>query len=1241
MDRYLLLEFLGQGVFTRSFLALDTVTESRVVLRCLPLELGQNKDACNQLRTALAACAHVRHPRINPLRHLHEAWELDDAARETTGVDEGAQVLVSDFVPGLQLDAWRKTFPRGMVPNPEAVQACAETAEALDALHGARIAHGSLQPSNVILGANGTVLLDSGIGAHLCASLAALGQPVDAYLQTPYRAPEQRQRGEFKRLSDQYALATLFCELVTGKLPIQCGDWESHLGQEGAAVLRRALSEHPNDRFSTSADFVQALAETPRPLPSPPISPSRGDHGAPAVAPTETPAPPPSADNLQSASAPQVGSEPPAADAKEELLLSDEKQEVGDEPLEGKKHPHLFDSGRALNIAITTGILLLFALCALLLFRRLSDKEEAPLPVPGEHTRKVISERHRLHSSYVETIHLTRDAMASGGGLRMRLFGQSRILAVTFDGSDVKISEQTNASKPRVLASASGGENALASGSTIQIAKTKGTLAAYLNGARVAMANCPLEFWRLSRWETQDGAPTPEKIAYQRVGQLLFADDFMHGKDEFGVWERPRGDWTVHALQNPIRSANPFSFLGQGEDALATAGEWFWRNYTVRVAAHPLSGSAFGLKTCWRDDDNTYETLWRKDEEGTAALTLSRLANGERTELARTNVHFPPNLWTVLRVSMLGGLITVEADGHEVIRTVDPNPLLGGRICLWSKGASGVVFDDLEVHGTDSVTLAPSAARVESTGARPTKTAPVWNEIGDITLANSLLDAELSAELDLNIPLRLSSRRAGPDSVVLELVRDGDSARATLFVERAGKKTELDQGRCPLPRAGDHVQLRALGSEVWVRVGSRIVAYTTKCPIVASGLSAFGAEPENTFRNVSLRPELPLPPIVNRVATFSHEASMQNWNSPVVEWVPLYTRRHPHGLYLHRSDIWQDAEVSIDVTALDSEVGRTPWGVGFLGENGKDGTPLEVLFSRSEDGKTLELAPSRGEKRTLPLVSEIRTLMLARRGNRLLAWFNGTLAWQLELPDELLGLCRVVRVGRGSTAAWAEAVRVCAAGVRTYSFKQAPSDWLPAAGEWRVTNRWQCDPRWSFFSGVRRHGTACLWNKRLHGDDVTIEFFAGPKMDQDRGRRYEYVANLNAVICADGKDISSGYSFLFGGWDDRGSQIVRGIRILAENRSVVIPRVSATHRRWFYVKLRKHGDQLSYWVDGVPVGSVRDPSPLTGRHFALWTQDNGMMIAQVRVSSVSDMPAPALATAPESNPGTPYGKSNK
>jgi hypothetical protein len=262
---------------------------------------------------------------------------------------------------------------------------------------------------------------------------------------------------------------------------------------------------------------------------------------------------------------------------------------------------------------------------------------------------------------------------------------------------------------------------------------------------------------------------------------------------------------------------------------------------------------------------------------------------------------------------------------------------------------------------------------------------------------------------------------------------------------------------------------------------------------------------------------------------------------------------------------------------------------------------------------------------------------LMRQGGRIVAAVDGSCLWSVPAPQFLAGLCRVGRFGGTPGDAWARAIVLEAAGVRTYSFREAAVDWVPVAGAWIVTNRWQCDPRWSFYSGACSDGVACNWNKRRHGDNVTLEFFVGPKMDASRGRHYEYAADFNAVMAADGTDIASGYSFMLGGWDDRGSQIVRGTTVVAENREVRIPRVSGTHRRWFYVKIRKQGGLLSFWVDGVRVAEYRDPAPLTGDRLGLWTWRNGMMVAQVRVSTGPVFgPVTAATPAAFAVPRTPY-----
>ena len=74
-------------------------------------------------------------------------------------------------------------------------------------------------------------------------------------------------------------------------------------------------------------------------------------------------------------------------------------------------------------------------------------------------------------------------------------------------------------------------------------------------------------------------------------------------------------------------------------------------------------------------------------------------------------------------------------------------------------------------------------------------------------------------------------------------------------------------------------------------------------------------------------------------------------------------------------------------------------------------------------------------------------------------------------------------------------------------------DWRVGAGTWEVSNKWQCDPRWTFFSG-RGDELAVLWNKRPLYGDFTIEYYVGNKMDKLRGGKYEYARDMDITICA-------------------------------------------------------------------------------------------------------------------------------
>jgi hypothetical protein len=144
---------------------------------------------------------------------------------------------------------------------------------------------------------------------------------------------------------------------------------------------------------------------------------------------------------------------------------------------------------------------------------------------------------------------------------------------------------------------------------------------------------------------------------------------------------------------------------------------------------------------------------------------------------------------------------------------------------------------------------------------------------------------------------------------------------------------------------------------------------------------------------------------------------------------------------------------------------------------------------------------------------------------------------------------------------------------------------------------------------------AAIWNKRLFEGDFSLEFSAAFKMKPGSGGSYEDAADLNATVCADGRDLTSGYSFLLGGKNNSGTYIARQNRIVAEC-PIRIPR-QLIHRRWFNIQVQKRGNHLTYWIDRRKVLEYVDPEPLTGPYLALWTRNNGFMVTRVRVSSLS------------------------
>jgi eukaryotic-like serine/threonine-protein kinase len=258
---YRLVRELGSGRYGTVYLAEHLAEHTQVAVKVLDGQLTRSEDVTDFMHAA--STMRLLHPHIVPL--LDSGITHDDAP-----------FLVMEYVPGGTL---RDRHPRGeRVPLSTVVSYVDQIASALQYVHDHHLLHEDIKPENILVRADGTLMVSDAGVAHLLEQRGIAGQQTEAGMAV-YTAPEQAE-GHPGFASDQYALAVLAYEWISGTIPVHEAEGmqpvqDTAIPQPVERVILQALARDPQDRFERIQEFaaalhegVQAPADTRAPLPS-------------------------------------------------------------------------------------------------------------------------------------------------------------------------------------------------------------------------------------------------------------------------------------------------------------------------------------------------------------------------------------------------------------------------------------------------------------------------------------------------------------------------------------------------------------------------------------------------------------------------------------------------------------------------------------------------------------------------------------------------------------------------------------------------------------------------------------------------------------------------------------------------------------------------------------------------------------------------------------------------------------
>jgi serine/threonine-protein kinase len=238
--RYQVQRVLGKGAMGIVYLADDPVIGRQVAVKVIHAQAGLEGDelALRQQRfeREFRSAGTLSHPNIVTVYDV--------------GQEGSDSFIAMEYVRGESLETVLKSGR--LLTFKEIADIAMQTASALDYAHERAIIHRDVKPGNILMSVDGAPkITDFGVAKLSTAGMTTTG----TIIGTPmYMAPEQITGHEVSRASDQFSLAVVIYEMLTGERPFE--------GDNATTVMYRIVHEQPvpprrvNSRLPASLDAV-------------------------------------------------------------------------------------------------------------------------------------------------------------------------------------------------------------------------------------------------------------------------------------------------------------------------------------------------------------------------------------------------------------------------------------------------------------------------------------------------------------------------------------------------------------------------------------------------------------------------------------------------------------------------------------------------------------------------------------------------------------------------------------------------------------------------------------------------------------------------------------------------------------------------------------------------------------------------------------------------------------------------